>query len=89
MRLLSERRRDLVRSRTQAVSRLHQVLMQLIPAGAPKKLTAAQARIQLAKVRPRDAAGNPLRRRVPNTRRRPGSSEPGRADGGDTHSQRG
>ena len=31
----------------------------------------------------------PLRRRLPRPRRRPGSSEPGRADGGDTHSQRG
>ena len=42
MRLLSERRRDLVRSRTQAVNRLHQVLMQLIPAGARKEADRGQ-----------------------------------------------
>jgi len=33
---MSERRRDLVRSRTQAVNRLHQILMQLIASGAPQ-----------------------------------------------------
>lgn len=62
MRLLSDRRRDLVRSRTQAVNRLHQVLMQLIPAGARKKLTADKAKALLATVRPRDAAGRARRR---------------------------
>jgi transposase len=61
MRLLSERRRDLVRSRTQAVNRLHQVLMELIPAGAQKKLTAAKAKEHLATVRPRDVAGKARR----------------------------
>ena len=61
MRLLSQRRRDLVRSRTQAVNRLHQALMQLIPAGARKKLTAAKAKEKLATVRPRDAAGKARR----------------------------
>ena len=61
MRLLSERRRDLVRSRTQAVNRLHQVLMELIPAGAQKKLTAAKAKEHIAKVRPRDVAGKARR----------------------------
>jgi transposase len=61
MRLLSQRRRDLVRSRTQAVNRLHQALMQLIPAGARKKLTAAKAKDLLATVRPRDAAGKARR----------------------------
>jgi transposase len=61
MRLLSERRRDLVRSRTQAVNRLHQVLMELIPAGAQKKLTAAKAKEHISKVRPRDVAGKARR----------------------------
>ena len=61
MRLLSERRRDLVRSRTQAVNRLHQVLMELIPAGAHKKLTAAKAKDLIAKVRRRDVAGKARR----------------------------
>ena len=52
MRLLSDRRRDLVRSRTQAVNRLHQVLMQLIPAGARKKLTAEKAKTLIKLVAP-------------------------------------
>ena len=52
LRLLSERRRDLVRSRTQAVNRLHQVLMELIAAGAQRNLTAAKARELVATVRP-------------------------------------
>jgi transposase len=34
LRLMSERRRDLVRSRTQTVNHLHQLLMELIAAGA-------------------------------------------------------
>jgi transposase len=61
LRLLSARRRDLVRSRTQAVNRLHQVLMELIPAGAKKDLTATAARALVAKVRPRDVAGRTRR----------------------------
>ena len=61
LRLLSERRRDLVRSRTQAVNRLHQVLMELIPAGAQRHLTAAKAKDLVATVRPRDVAGKARR----------------------------
>jgi len=61
LRPLSERRRDLVRSRTQAVNRLHQVLMELIPAGAQRHLTAAKAKELVATVRPRDVAGKARR----------------------------
>jgi transposase len=61
LRLLSERRRDLVRSRTQTVNRLHQVLMELIPGGAAQKLTATKAKALLATVRPRDVAGKARR----------------------------
>ena len=61
LRLLSERRRDLVRSRTQTVNRLHQVLMELVPGGAAQKLTATKARALLATVRPRDVAGKARR----------------------------
>ena len=61
LRLLSERRRDLVRSRTQAVNRLHQMLMELIAAGAPKDLTATAAKALIATVRPRDVAGKTRR----------------------------
>jgi len=61
LRLLSERRRDLVRSRTQAVNRLHQVLMELIPAGAQRHLTATKAKELVVTVRPRDVAGKARR----------------------------
>ena len=61
MRLLSERRRDLVRARTQAVNRLHQVLMELVPAGAERNLTATKAKEVVATVRPRDVAGRARR----------------------------
>jgi transposase len=61
LRLLSARRRDLVRSRTQAVNRLHQALMELIAAGAPRGLSAGHARKLLATVRPRDIAGKTRR----------------------------
>jgi transposase len=56
LRLMSERRRDLVRSRTQTVNHLHQLLMELIAAGAQRNLTAAKAKALLATVRPRDVA---------------------------------
>src|ERR1700729_684985 len=44
------------------VSQLHQLLPGLIPGGAKKDLSAAQARALLATVRPRDAAGKARRR---------------------------
>src|SRR4051794_18501559 len=61
LRLLSERRRELVRLRTQTVNRLHQLLMELVPSGAQRNLTAAKARALLATVRPRDVAGKARR----------------------------
>jgi transposase len=44
------------------VSQLHQLLLELIPGGAKKSLSAAQAKALLATVRPRDAAGKARRR---------------------------
>ena len=61
LRLLSERRRELVRSRTETVNRLHQLLMELIPAGAQRNLSATKAKAHLATVRPRDIAGRTRR----------------------------
>ena len=61
LRLMSDRRRDLVRTRTATVNRLHQLLMELIPAGAPRNLTAKKAKTLLATVRPRDVAGKTRR----------------------------
>ena len=43
-------------------SQLQQLLLELIPGGAKKDLSAAQAKALLAKVRPRDAAGKARRR---------------------------
>jgi transposase len=61
LRLMSERRRDLVRSRTQTVNHLHQLLMELIAAGAQRNLTAKKAKALLATIRPRDVAGRTRR----------------------------
>ena len=50
--LLSERRAQLVVARTQTVSRLHSLLRYLVPGGAKRFLTVAQARSVLAGIRP-------------------------------------
>ena len=44
------------------VAQLHQLLLELVPGGAKKDLTAAQAKAILAKVRPRDSVGKARRR---------------------------
>jgi transposase len=44
------------------ISQLHQLLLELIPGGAKKDLSAAQAKALLAIVRPRDVAGKTRRR---------------------------
>jgi len=43
------------------VNHLHQLLMELLPAGAEQKLTATKAKALLATVRPRAAAGKARR----------------------------
>jgi transposase len=62
LRLLVDRRRALGEDHTRMVSQLHALLLELIPGGAKKNLSAAQAKALLAKVRPRDAAGKTRRR---------------------------
>jgi transposase len=57
LRILADRRRSLGEDHTRMVSQLHQLLLELIPGGAKKDLSAAQAKVLLARVRPRDAAG--------------------------------
>ncbi len=44
------------------VSQLHQLLLELIPGGAKKDLSAAQARVLLSTVRPRDVVGKTRKR---------------------------
>jgi transposase len=62
LRVLVDRRRSLGEDHTRIVSQLHTLLLELIPGGAKKDLSAAQAKALLAKVRPRDAAGKTRRR---------------------------
>lgn len=61
LRLLADRRDELAHTRTQVVCRLHRLLLQLIPGGAPRFLSALQAKALLATVRPRDIAGRTRR----------------------------
>jgi transposase len=62
LRILADRRRSRGEDHTRMISQLHQLLLELIPGGAQKSLSAAQARVLLATVRPRDAAGKARRR---------------------------
>jgi transposase len=62
LRILVDRRRSLGEDHTRMVSQLHQLLLELIPGGAKKDLSARQAKALLAKVRPRDDAGKTRRR---------------------------
>ena len=62
LRILADRRRSLGEDHTRMVCQLHQLLLELIPGGAKKALSAAQAKALLARVRPRDAAGKARRR---------------------------
>jgi len=62
LRILVDRRRSLGEDHTRMISQLHQLLLELIPGGAKKDLSARQAKALLAKVRPRDAAGKTRRR---------------------------
>ncbi|MFI5497300.1 IS110 family transposase [Actinoplanes sp. NPDC051859] len=61
LRLLVDRRDQLGRTRTEVVPRLHHLLLELIPGGAKKFLSAQQARALLNTVRPRDLAGKTRR----------------------------
>jgi transposase len=57
LRLLVDGRRRIGEEHTRMVCQLHQLLLELIPGGAKKDLSAAQARRLLASVRPRDLVG--------------------------------
>jgi transposase len=62
LRILVDRRRSLGEDHTRMISQLHQLLLELIPGGAKKSLSAAQAKALLATVRPRDTVGKARRR---------------------------
>jgi len=57
LRLLSDRHDELSLARTQTVNRLHRLLLELIPGGAKRWLSAIQAARLLAEYAPTDPAG--------------------------------
>jgi transposase len=61
LRLLADRRDRLGQARTETISRLHALLLELVPGGAKKYLSAPQARALLGTVRPRDIVGRTRR----------------------------
>jgi transposase len=63
LRLLSERREDLVAERTRALNRLHGLLRDLVPGGVTGKLSADRAAHILRGIRPQGASAR-LRRRL-------------------------
>jgi transposase len=62
LRLLVDRRRSLGEEHTRKTSQLHQLLLELVPGGAKRNLSAAQAKALLAKIRPREVVGKTRRR---------------------------
>jgi transposase len=57
LRLLTDRRQQLVEQRISTLNRLHDLLQTLIPGGAKPGLSATKAKELLASVRPRDQVG--------------------------------
>ena len=64
LRLLSERREDLVAERTRALNRLHGLLRDLVPGGVSGKLSADRAARILRGIRPKEGASARLRRQL-------------------------
>jgi transposase len=62
LRLLVDRRRSIGEEHTRKISQLHALLLELIPGGAKKDLSAAQAKKILAGVRPKDVVGKTRKR---------------------------
>jgi transposase len=62
LRLLVDGRRRIGEDHTRMICQLHQLLLELLPGGAKKDLSAAQARRLLAGVRPKDVAGKTRKR---------------------------
>jgi transposase len=62
LRLLVDRRRRIGEDHTRMVCQLHRILLELLPGGAKRDLSAAQARRLLAAVRPADPAGKTRKR---------------------------
>jgi transposase len=57
LKLLSDRRHELIASRTQSVCRLHRLVRELIPGGTPRHLTAERAQALVTDLEVSDPAG--------------------------------
>jgi transposase len=64
LRLLSERREDLVAERTRALNRLHGLLRDLVPGGVAGTLSADRAARILRGIRPQEGSSSRVRRRL-------------------------
>ena len=64
LRLLSERREDLVAERTRALNRLHGLLRDLVPGGIAGTLSADRAARLLRSIRPQEGSSSRVRRRL-------------------------
>jgi transposase len=62
LQLLVDRRRSIGDEHTRKISQLHRILLEMLPGGAKKYLSAARAKTILATVRPRDAVGKTRKR---------------------------
>ena len=62
LQLLVDRRRSIGEEHTRKIGQLHRILLEMLPGGAKKYLSAAQARQILAGVRPRDEVGKTRKR---------------------------
>jgi transposase len=62
LRLLADRRDELSRARAQGLNRVHRLMTELLPGGAPVKKSVPQYQAILATVRPRDPVRRTLRR---------------------------
>jgi transposase len=62
LRMLTERRDDLVKARTRAMNHLHALLRDLLPGGVAKRVPTARAAEILRRVRPRAGAGRARKR---------------------------
>jgi transposase len=62
LRMLTDRRSELISQRVQTVNRLQRLVSELVPGEVKLNLTAPQARVILSRRRPRDLAGKTCKR---------------------------